>query len=271
MDLVYLVHPEQPNREGSPSSSSSPLTTTTPLCTTDEPYAQERTHLLSSSTSAAIDGSSLLLPLVHQYRDRPIPVSLLHRAAEFIGVHWEQQEVQPMPRLVQFLLALHRRIPSNLITFLISLLYLDRLKTAFPLSRGQGGCGHRLAFVSYLVAARWLHDPDVIHWDHPVWSMISGPSFTIQEIDTMENEFRGFLYAATEDGLCVSFSQFLGFLVSNDLTLAFQIVPGSEHYQRKAFLWFPGLWQASSPEKAYENLYILEDLSMDANVPTLHH
>jgi hypothetical protein len=118
------------------------------------------------------------------------------RLGQIIFEVWEggsgegvQARFQNRQLFVNYVLGFVMRIGPSLITLLHGLIYTLRLRSAFPQSRGQVGCAHRMFVVALLVAAKHCQDPRLlIEPDYADWSTLSG-LFEVEELRNMEIEF----------------------------------------------------------------------------------
>ncbi len=154
------------------------------------------------------------------------------RVGQIIFELWEghyggdvKTKFQNRQRFVNYVVGFVMRIGPSVVTLLHGLIYTLRLRSSYPVARGQNGCAHRLFVVAMLVAAKHCQDPRLlIEPDYEDWSELSG-IFDVEELQRMENEFLRFLNGR----ICVRLSD-LETIISRfilDSSVVDRAVPGS--------------------------------------------
>lgn len=94
---------------------------------------------------------------------------------------------------INYVLGFTMRSGPSAVTLLHALLYVLRLRSAYPEARGQTGCATRMFVVALLVAAKYCRDPHVqVPPSYANWSVLSG-AFSPDELQNMEREFLLFI------------------------------------------------------------------------------
>lgn len=95
-----------------------------------------------------------------------------------------------LPPLTKFIGHILYRTRVSIMTLVLALHFLRRLKQLHPVCKGSYGSGHRLILASVITASKYLYDDT---YDNRAWAQVSCGLFKIEEVNQMEAEFLRFL------------------------------------------------------------------------------
>ena len=112
---------------------------------------------------------------------------------------------QHLVRIPDLLRNIMKRTKISIMTIVVALLLLKRLKNLHPSSRGTRTSVYRLVFSSVLVASKIMYDDT---YDNRAWSTVSLGLFTLSDVNLMERDILYFL----DYRMFVSREEWTGFL-----------------------------------------------------------
>lgn len=95
---------------------------------------------------------------------------------------------------MSYIFSMVLKIPTNPIVLVIAIMYVEKLKKAYPKAKGESGCTHRLFFVALMIAHKYLsHTNRVDTFPFKLDWHAQSTAFSKEELDRMEFEFLTFL------------------------------------------------------------------------------